>query len=279
MFPLPSPEICKDNAARLKETWLKTAGVSLERDKLCKTANYFCKCMAFYHLPFIQPKDLFNILSSGNLLSYKQASLQLKSKPSTARTLDIDVVLGLDNYVFLSFAMPPVSTGSRAVIFAFPFTALIEHFQYPDVWVSWHDIVVHIINLFGESYDRLEILEDSDTKQILISEYTRHIFLLEDVPEIAATYATVFYKHYTDAVIKAWRTEHEKFDHRGPEIKIANRLPLSLASYCFVNRESLDIIEALSTNHLLPPNCKLIIDTFFDNEKGRKDFLQSFYNF
>lgn len=111
MFALPPVEKCKENAARLKEAWLKSADISPKPEMLREAADYFRKCLAFHHLTFVQPQDLFETLSSRNLLSYRQAALQNKGKPSTSRTLDIDLSLGLDDYVFLSFAMHPVSTG------------------------------------------------------------------------------------------------------------------------------------------------------------------------
>jgi len=79
------------------------------------------------------------------------------------------------------------------------------------------------------------IIHQLNTSQELeiISTYKQTIFLLEDVPELAAYFVISNGKDVFDILSKRWKKFRSGY--WGPEIKIKKCFPLKLISHCFID--------------------------------------------
>lgn len=270
VFPLPSVEKCKENLNRLKKTWGKPSDFSLYYE----AQQFFSRCLTFHHLIFSKPEGLKDILKSKNILSYQNAEAYYQC----SRTREADRKLGLHKYVFLSFGIPINKTGPCAIILGFPFKSLLKNFKYPKAWASWGDIMT-----YAEDISKCEIPSCIDYnnpvfKDKVIKEYTDHIFTLDDLPEIAACFSLKFFNpYYYMALAHKWKTNTGQFYCRGPEIKIADALPLSLATHCFVNDKSKELVKQIKAMNVLSPECVIAVDSYFGSINSRLNFVKELY--
>lgn len=232
MFILPSIEQCRANKRSLINKWLKNKE-SFAVDFI-KAKNFFEQCFIFHHfaIPYNYIGEMEGqipkSLTDGKIKSH--AELEKKDLSEIQkRTLDfLDIPIGLNQYVFFSFGAPLVNTGPGALIFALSLKTFLQNYEYSEAWVSWGDIFTHMDQLYGI----ISQLSSSQERKLL-NKYKQTIFLLEDIPELAAYFVTSHENDIFEVLNKRWKKF--KSGYWGPEIKIKKFFPLKLVSHCFID--------------------------------------------
>lgn len=265
MFQLPSIEECKANKKLLINTWLNKKSSDTFQKKLTKARQFFEKCLVFHHfvLDFSQEHYLYKeqipeVLTDGLL-----KSRSLLNKMTFKRVLELDILLGLDRYVYFSFGIPILQTGPSALIFAVPLKVLIDNYPYPKAWASWGDVLLFVEKMFGEE----AIFHDLQPQQLeqLVDQYKQTIILLEDIPELAAYFALSNFNDHIHALTRKWKTENPWY-YQGPEIKVEKVFPLTLITHCFINEfnsPSGKLAFILKEKGMLTKNCIITEDLYF----------------
>ena len=167
----------------------------------------------------------------GLLLSNK--TLNTKNPKFIQRTNDNDRLLGLDEYVHLTYGHPFSYPGTSAFLLAFSLKKLISSFPYPQSWFSWGDITIYVEKCYGREV-LWSLLSKNEVMHVW-EVYKQYIFPLSYLPEIATYYSLLMHKNLMEPVFNKWKSEY--FAYSGPEIKIINSVPLQTATHCIIDSE------------------------------------------
>lgn len=242
---LPSVSNCKENKRRLIKKWLKNS--TFNNKEFEKRIHFFQKCFVFHQFK-IPPEIAYSsksseLLSDGLVKSY-HGIRKLDFSPPGDTLENIDPLLGLDRYVFFSFGARETPTGNTALIFGLPLQKLLDNYEYPQIWVSWGDIITYAVDILDNSHFHYRIEESQFNK--ITQQYQEAIFLPEDIAELAAIFTISHGMDVSKAINSKWRKQRSAYF--GPEIKITRNFPLKHITHCFINNPdgaAIDILPRL----------------------------------
>lgn len=273
---LPSVSKCKENKKQLIKKWLKNN--NLNDKELKKRKNFFQKCFVFHH--FIIPDEIAHcrnftsktseLLPDRLLKSSYDISVSKLFRPVGNTIKKLDPLLGLDQYVFFSFGVPIKPTGNTALIFSIPLQKLLDKYEYPQMWVSWGDIITYAVDILGDQYFHNRKIEESQFSRIA-QQYQDTIFHPEDIAELAAAYTISHNIGISEVINRKWHMQHNGYF--GPEIKINRCFPFNYFTLCFTNDLNSiggQFAKFLYKEGILP--VEPILDRFFG-----KDIFRQFY--
>ncbi|MGB9886834.1 MAG: hypothetical protein ACPLRW_07550 [Moorellales bacterium] len=213
----PSYDQARKNFRKLVETWQGHSNRTITKEEL-KTQIQMCRQLWVYHLCF----DPEKLLRDGYIRPFSDLAPRKHSMQ-----WEIDKLVGLDQYVFLSFGAPVVAPASEELIVCYSRRHLQREFRYPISWFSWGDLY------------QAEIREALDS-------YSRAIFPVSWLPLVAGWFSALFYSDPLHAAAEKWRIPNTRgFFFRGPEIKVMNPIPLKHAC-AFLIEEELELSSSLN---------------------------------
>ncbi len=167
---LPSVGKCKENKRLLIKKWLKNS--TFNTKELEKRKYFFQNCFVFHY--FTIPDEIAYCRNLASKISELLPDRLLKSsydirvsnlfRPVGNTLENIDILLGLDQYVFFSFGAPIKRIGKTALIFGLPLQKLLDNYEYPQIWVSWGDIITYVIDILDNPYFHNRIEESQFNK-------------------------------------------------------------------------------------------------------------------
>lgn len=272
---LPSVGKCKENKRLLIKKWLKNS--TFNTKELEKRKYFFQNCFVFHY--FTIPNEIAYCRNLASKISELLPDRLLKSsydirvsnlfRPVGNTLENIDILLGLDQYVFFSFGAPIKRIGKTALIFGLPLQKLLDNYEYPQIWVSWGDIITYVIDILDNPYFHNRIEESQFNK--ITQQYQEAVFLPEDIAELAAIFTISHGIDVSEAINRKWRKQRSAYF--GPEIKITRNFPLEHITHCFIdepNGTAGKIARVLYEKRILP--VEPTTDRFFD-----KDIFKRFY--
>lgn len=230
---LPSVGECKENKRRLIKKWLENS--TFNDKEFEKRKHFFQKCFVFHQfkipLEIAYSSKSSELLSDGLVKSYYDIR-KLEFFPPGDTLENIDPLLGLDRYVFFSFGAPEALTGNAALIFGLPLQKLLDKYGYPQIWVSWGDIITYAIDMLGEQFFHDRKINELQFSRIA-QQYQEAIFLPEGIAELAAVFTISHGMDISEAINRKWYKRCTGYF--GPEIKIFRNFPLKYITHCFIN--------------------------------------------
>ncbi|HHV34414.1 MAG TPA: hypothetical protein GXX59_02390 [Syntrophomonadaceae bacterium] len=241
---LPSVSKCKENKRQLIKKWLKNS--TFNDKELEKRKYFFQKCFVFHY--FTIPNEIAYCRNLTSKISELLPDRLLKSSYDirvsnlfrpVGNTLEkLDPLLGLDQYVFFSFGAPIKRIGKTTLVFGLPLQKLLDKYEYPQIWVSWGDIITYAVDMLGDQFFHDRKINELQFSRIA-QQYQEAIFLPEDIAELAAVFTISHGMDISETINRKWYKR--RTGYFGPEIKIFRNFPLKYITHCFINLLKLKI--------------------------------------